>query len=135
MQPSLMTLKILLPFQIFADKTGITRIVAETRAGSYGILPRRLDCVAPLVPGILIYENDEEGEIYVAVDEGILVKTGPNVFVSVRNAIDGTDLRQLQEAVELEFLDLNEREQNVRSVLAKMESGFIHRFTEFQHGR
>ena len=134
MQPSLMTLKILLPFQIFTEKTGITRIVAETRAGSYGFLPQRLDCVAPLVPGILIYENEEEGEVYVAVDEGVLVKVGPNVSVSVRNAIGGTDLRQLHEAVEKEFLDLNEREQNVRSVLAKIESGFIRRFARFQHG-
>ena len=134
MQPSLMTLKILLPFQIFAEKTGIARIVAETRAGSYGFLPQRLDCVAPLLPGILIYENEEEGEVYVAVDEGVLVKVGQNVSVSVRNAIGGTDLRQLHEAVEKEFLDLNEREQNVRSVLAKIESGFIRRFAEFQHG-
>ena len=134
MQPSLMTLKILLPFQIFTEKTGIARIVAETRVGSYGFLPQRLDCIAPLVPGILIYENEEEGEVYVAVDEGILVKVGPKVSVSVRNAIGGTDLRQLHEAVEKEFLDLNEREQNVRSVLAKIESGFIRRFAEFQHG-
>ncbi len=134
MQPSLMTLKILLPFQIFTEKTGIARIVAETRAGSYGFLPQRLDCIAPLVPGILIYENEEEGEVYVAVDEGVLVKVGQNVSVSVRNAIGGTDLSQLHEAVEKEFLDLNEREQNVRSVLAKIESGFIRRFAEFQHG-
>ena len=134
MQQSLMTLKILLPFQIFAEKTSIARIVAETRAGSYGFLPQRLDCIAPLVPGILSYENEEEGEVYVAVDEGVLVKVGPNVSVSVRNAIGGTDLRQLHEAVEKEFLDLNEREQNVRSVLAKIESGFIRRFAEFQHG-
>ncbi len=134
MQQSLMTLKILLPFQIFAEKTSIARIVAETRAGSYGFLPQRLDCIAPLVPGILSYENEEEGEVYVAVDEGVLVKVGPNVSVSVRNAIGGTDLRQLHAAVEKEFLDLNEREQNVRSVLAKIESGFIRRFAEFQHG-
>jgi F-type H+-transporting ATPase subunit epsilon len=33
--------------------------------------------------------------------------------------------------VEREFLDLNEREQSVRSVMAKMESGFIRRFAEF----
>jgi hypothetical protein len=29
--PTLMHLKILLPFQIFAEKTGVSRIVAETR--------------------------------------------------------------------------------------------------------
>jgi F-type H+-transporting ATPase subunit epsilon len=128
-----MTLKVLLPFQVFAEKTGVTRIVAETREGSFGILPRRLDCVAALAPGILIYENEIEGEVYLAVDEGVLIKTGLDVLVSVRNAIAGTDLGKLRDSVEREFLNLDEREQSVRSALAKMESGFIRRLAEFHH--
>src|SRR5277367_7062672 len=113
MPPALMNLRILLPFQVFAEKIGVSRIVAETRQGSFGLLPRRLDCVAALVPGILIYETEAEGEVYLAVDEGVLVKTGPDVLVSVRNAIAGTDLGQLREAVEREFLHLDEREKSV----------------------
>lgn len=131
MPPTLMTLKVLLPFQVFAEKTSVSRIVAETREGSFGLLPHRLDCVAALVPGILFYETEAEGEICVAIDEGVLVKTGMDVLVSVRNAIGGTDLGQLHAAVEREFLKLNEREQSVRSVMAKMESGFIRRLAEF----
>jgi F-type H+-transporting ATPase subunit epsilon len=132
-QPTLMNLKILLPFGIFAEKTDVSRIVAETFEGSFGLLPRRLDCVAALAPGILIYETETEGEVYVAVDEGVLVKSGLEVLVSVRNAIGGTDLGQLREAVEREFLNLNDREQSVRSVMAKMESGLIRRLAEFHH--
>ncbi len=129
----LMNLKVLLPFQIFAEKTGVSRIVAETRQGAFGLLPHRLDCAAALTPGILIYETDADGEVYLAVDEGVLVKTGPDVRVSVRRALRGTDLGSLRAAVEREFLTLDEHEQNVRSVMAKMESGFIRRFAEFQH--
>jgi len=132
-QTTRMNLKVLLPFQVFAEKTGVTRIVAETREGSFGLLPHRLDCVAALAPGILIYEDEVEGEVYVAVDEGVLVKTGLDVLVSVRNAIAGRGLRKLREAVEREFLNLDEREQAVRSVLVKMESGFIRRLAEFHH--
>jgi len=132
-QKVLMNLKILLPFGIFADKTGVLRIVAETPEGSFGLLPHRLDCVAALVPGILIYENGSEGELYVAVDEGVLVKTGLDVIVTVRNAIGGTDLGQLREAVEREFMNLSDREQGARTVMAKMESGFIRRLAEFHH--
>jgi F-type H+-transporting ATPase subunit epsilon len=132
-QPTLMTLKVLLPFQIFVEKTGVSRIVAETREGSFGLLPHRLDCVATLPPGILIYETESDGEVFVAVDEGVLVKTGPDVLVSVRNAMGGTDLGRLREAVEREFLNLAEREQSVRSALAKMESGLIRRLAEFHH--
>ena len=133
MQQILINLKILVPFRIFADKTNVSRIVAETRDGSFGLLPHRLDCVAALTPGILLYENETEGEIYVAVDEGVMVKSGLNVLVSVHNAIGGTDLGKLREVVEKEFLNLNEREQNVRSVMTKMESDLINRLAEFHH--
>lgn len=133
MPTTLMNIKILLPFQVFADRIGVSRIVAETYAGSFGLLPQRLDCVAALTPGILIYETEAEGEVYVAVDEGVLVKIGPDVLVSVRNAIAGTELGQLREAVEREFLHLDEREQSVRSVLAKMEGDLMRRMASFHN--
>ena len=129
-----MNLKILLPFKVFADKSGVSRIVSETHAGSFGLLPLRRDCVAALTPGILIYETAAEGEVFVAVDGGVLVKTGPNVLVSVRRAMRGADLGQLRQAVEDEFLALDAHEQNVRSVLTKLETGFLRRFATLQHG-
>lgn len=128
-----MNLKILLPFKVFSEKKGVLRIVSETRAGAFGLLPHRRDCVAALTPGILIYETAADGEVFVAVDDGVLVKTGPDVLVSVRRAMVGADLSQLREAVEQEFLVLDEREQNVRSVMAKLETGFLRRFATFQH--
>ncbi|MDA3874643.1 MAG: F0F1 ATP synthase subunit epsilon [Kiritimatiellae bacterium] len=131
---SLMNLKILLPFGVFTTEIGVSRIVADTNGGSLGILPHRMDCVASLTPGIFVYEIGENGEAYIAVDDGILIKTGLDVLVSVRNAIGGLDLNDLQEAVEKEFMVLNEREQNVRSVMTKMESAFIRRIAAFSHG-
>jgi F-type H+-transporting ATPase subunit epsilon len=133
MPSTLMNLKVLLPFQIFAEKTDVLRIVAETGEGSFGLLPQRLDCVAALEPGILIYETKAEGEVYLAIDEGVLVKTGPDVLVSVRRALAGMDLAQLRAMVEREFLTLDENEQSVRAVMAKLETGFIRRFAHFQH--
>jgi F-type H+-transporting ATPase subunit epsilon len=128
-----MNLKVLLPFKIFAEKTGVLRVVAETGAGSFGILPHRLDCVAALTPGILVFETEADGEAFLAVDEGVLVKTGVDVLVSVRNAIGGTDLDKLREAVEQEFFNLDEQEKSMRSVMAKLESGIIRRFATFHH--
>lgn len=128
-----MHLKILLPFGIFADQSSVSRIVAETRGGSFGLLSRRRDCVAALEPGILIYETDDGSESFVAIDAGILVKAGRDVLVSVRQALGGADLGQLRETVEREFLTVDEDAQSVRSVMAKLESGFLRRFTTFQH--
>jgi F-type H+-transporting ATPase subunit epsilon len=129
-----MNLKILLPFQIFADVAGVLRIVAQMREASFGLLPHRRDCVAALAPGILIYETSSEREAYVAVDEGILVKAGADVLVSVRRAISGTDLSQLHQAVEREFLAVNVQEDGARAVMAKLEASFLQRLGAFQHG-
>lgn len=125
-----MNLKILLPFSVFARVSGVKRIIAETRRGAYGILPNRLDGVGALVPGILTYETKTGGETYVAVDEGILVKAGPDVLISVRKAIGGRALGELNEAVRQELLELDEREKDVRSVLVKLETGFIRQLQE-----
>ena len=129
-----MRLKVLLPFQVFTDKSDVLRIVAETKECSFGLLPHRLDCVAALVPGILTCETEADGEVFIAVDEGVLVKTGADVLVSVRRAVGGKDLGQLHDLVDKEFLTHTEQEQNVRSVIAKLETGLLRRLATFQHG-
>jgi F-type H+-transporting ATPase subunit epsilon len=130
-----MNLQILVPYRLFIEKTNVRRIQLETSAGSFGFLPARLDCVAALIPGIFAYEAEREGESYVAIDAGILVKTGRDVRVSVRHAIQGPDLAALKSSVEQEFLKRDIQEEDLRKIMAKMESGFIRRFAEFFHER
>ena len=133
MPQQLISLKVLLPFEVFAEKSGVSRVVAETREGSFGLLPHRLDCIAALAPGILTYETDVDGEVFVAVDEGVLVKAGMNVLVSVRRAQSGKDLSQLRAAVERDFLTLDEHEKSERSTLAKLEGGLVSRMAALQN--
>jgi F-type H+-transporting ATPase subunit epsilon len=129
-----MNLKILLPSRIFLDLKRVSRIVAETREGSFGLLPHRLDCVAALVPGVLAYTLDDD-TAYLAVDQGVLVKSGADVMVSVRQAIKGTTLSELHETVKREYLSLDRREHDVRTAVARMESALLGRFAEFRHER
>lgn len=126
-----MDLTVLLPYRIFTEVSNVWRVVAETDLGSFGFLPQRLDCVAALVPGILTYET-EDGEVkYLAVDEGVLLKAGSQITVSVRNAVGGADLGKLHETVRKEFVELDESERKIRSVMAKMERGFIYSLEKF----
>ena len=134
MLQNLMQLKILLPFKVFAEKQNVSRIVAKTAQGFVGFLPNRLDCAVALTPGILTYESEGGDEIFTAVDEGILVKSGTDVLISVRGAIGGSDLNTLHETVRQDFMREDEQEKNIRFALSKLESGFIHRFVELQHG-
>ena len=126
-----MRLRVLLPFRVFADTTGVSHIVAETHEGSFGMLPRRRDCVAALVPGILTYQSEADGEVFIAVDEGVLVKIGDEVRVSVRRAARGTDLDTLRDAVRHDYLALDVLAQGARAATQKLESGFVSHFARF----
>lgn len=124
----MMTLEIFLPFGVFMAESNIRQIVVETAEGSFGLLPQRLDCVAALVPGILIYQT-RSTEVYVAIDAGVLVKTGSDVAVSVRHAVAGSALDQLHDTVEQDFLKQSIQEQQLHSVFKKMESDFMSRLS------
>ena len=126
-----MYLKILLPFRIFSEQPDVSRIVAETGEGSFGLLPHRRDCVAALVPGILTYQSDAQGEVFVAVDEGVLVKIGNQVHVSVRRASRGVDLADLRDAVQRDYLKLDALQLGARAATQALESGFVSRFARF----
>ena len=127
-----MQLRVRLPFGVFADIDGVTRIVITTPSGSFGLLPHRLDCAAGLVPGVLTYSTQDGGEQHLALDEGVLTKAGNDVLVCVRRAVGGADLGRLRQAVEREFLSLSEQEREVRATLAHLESTFIRHLVELQ---
>lgn len=126
-----MKLKILLPAEVFIDQE-VTRVIAEAENGYFCLLPRHIDFVAALVPGILSFVSQEGNEVFFAVDEGILVKSGSEVLVSTRNVMRGPDLGSLKQTVEEQFQALSEQEKKARSAIAKMESSFIRRFLKFQ---
>lgn len=129
-----MNLKILLPTEILVD-TPVRKIVAEAENGAFCLLPRHVDFVAALVPGILAFEDSKGQETLVALDQGVLVKQGSEVRVSSRNGVIGEALGALRRTVEEKFEQLDEREQNVRSVIARIEAGFLRRFVEIEtHG-
>jgi F-type H+-transporting ATPase subunit epsilon len=125
-----MDLKILLPYKVFAKIKNVDSIVAETSEGSFGVLPQRLDCVAILVPGIFTYKTDKVH--YLAVDEGLLVKTGDEVMVSVRNAAGGAELGKLADTIQNEFKKISADDEKVRYMASRLETGFLARLKKFQ---
>lgn len=127
-----MTLRVLLPEKVVLERE-VTKVVAEGQNGSFGLLPRHVDYVEALVPGILSFVpvgNEDEG--FAAVDEGVLVKCGAEVLVSVRNAVVGPELGRLEETVRSRFEQVDEREQAMRTALAKLESEVVHRFVDIE---
>ncbi len=129
-----MNLKVLLPTEVLIEEDA-TKVIAEAPNGFFCLLPKHADFVAALVPGILSFETTGGREEFIAVDQGILIKCGQEIFVSARNAMRGPDLGQLKRTVVEKFEALDEREKTARSAMARIEAGFVRRFLEIQgHG-
>lgn len=129
-----MKLKVLLPSEVLIDEK-VTKVVAEAENGSFCLLPRHVDFLAALVPGLLSFVSPQGAEEFLAIDEGILIKCGPEVVVSTRNAVRGPDLGMLEQTIEERFQHLNDLEKTARSAFAKLEANFIRRFMDLEkHG-
>ena len=126
-----MHLRILLPTRILVDSP-VIKIIAEAENGSFCLLPRHIDMVAALTPGLLAFTNNEGKEEFAAIDEGVLVKHGPEVLISVRNAVRGTDLGLLRLMITETFEALDDREKRARGALARLEADFVRRFIELR---
>lgn len=129
---ALMQLKVVLPTKVFLELDAVCRIVVETSAGAYGLLPQRLDCVSAVVPGILTYETAGGDEVFVAHDEGVLVKYGSQVLMSTRRAFSGSDLNLMHRQLREQILDQGEDELAQQQLQTRLESGFLRRFAEFR---
>ncbi|ETW98246.1 MAG: F0F1 ATP synthase subunit epsilon [Candidatus Entotheonella factor] len=134
-----MRLKVITPTEVLID-TDVTKVIAEAENGAFCLLPRHVDFVATLVPSLLAFTSQtdtlqanpsqESRETVLAVDEGVLVKCGPEVMVSTRRAVQSPDLGQLRQAIEIEFRMLDEREAMARATLAKLEADTVRRFVK-----
>lgn len=126
-----MQLKIALPTETLVDE-GVVKVIAEAENGMFCILPRHIDFVAALVPGVLYFYPSVGQESFAALDEGILVKCGPDVLVSALKGVRGTDLGRLESMIETSFLQLDESERKARSALARLEAGTLRGFRDLQ---
>ena len=126
-----MRLKLLTPTEVLVDETA-ARINAEGPDGQFCLLPRHRDWVAALVSGIVGFITPGGDEIFIAVDQGVLVKSGDEVLISVRRAVRDGDLARLREVVETRFRHYDDQEKAARGAIARLEAGVIRRFLELQ---
>ena len=124
-----MQLTLYLPSEVLIDDE-VNKIIGESPVGSFCLLPRHIDYLTALVPGILCYVPPSGEEHFLAVDGGLLVKQQDRVQVVTRRAVRGA-LGQLQKEVESMLTDVDEKEKTTRTALARLEAGFLRRFMEF----
>lgn len=128
-----MRLRVCTPTAIPID-VEVAKVVVESTAGSFCMLPRHVDVVAVLASGLLSYVVDGV-EAFVAVDGGTLVKAGDQVRVSTPRAMASPRLELVAAAVHEEFRVRSDREREARSALARMEADVLHATLELDEQR
>ncbi|MBN2140226.1 MAG: F0F1 ATP synthase subunit epsilon [Desulfovibrionaceae bacterium] len=127
-----MRLRVILPSETLVDES-VSEVAAEGPQGRFCLLPRHVDYVTGLVPGILSYLAKDGGESFLALNGGLLVKQGPEVMVSTRQAVTGT-LGELEVRVRGMLGEVDEKERVARAAVARLEADFVRRFMGFGHG-
>lgn len=130
-----MRLLITVPTHVLLDEP-VVKVVAESPAGSFGLLPRHLDLATLLVPGLLTFTRPDGEEAIVAVDHGTLIKVGDRVRVACRRALLAGDPQEAEQAVRERFLHESEREKLARAALARLEIDVVRRLGQLRgrHG-
>ena len=131
MSANAMKLKVWLPSEVLFEED-VSRIRAEAQNGWFGLLPKHIDFVTALVPGVMTFQPCGQPEEYLAIDSGILVKCGAEVAVSTRQAVRGKNLDLLKEEVERQFIARQEREKAARALEAKLEADLVRRLFEVE---
>ncbi len=117
-----------MPKSVLLDRK-VDKVTAEAVNGEFCMLPRHIDFVTALAPGIMSFVVDGN-ETFVAVDGGVLVKQGDSVIVSSPRAVVGPGLGELQETVLSEFIKIDDSERRARSAMAKLEADIVRKFIE-----
>ncbi|MGE0311715.1 MAG: F0F1 ATP synthase subunit epsilon [Lautropia sp.] len=110
----------------------VVKLVARGADGSFCLLPRHADVVAALVPGIAVATDVDGVEHFIAADEGLLVKVGPDVLVSVAHAVLGHDVDDLREALDARLAALDDEARRARSALARLEASALRGFLDLE---
>lgn len=124
-----MRLEVLLPSKVLLDDA-VVKVVARAENGSFCLLPRHVDFVTALPPGILRFVSASGDERFLGIDEATLVKCGGRVSVATAAAVEAPGLDELASAVARAFLELDERARLTRTAMARLEASVVRRFME-----
>lgn len=123
--------RIIIPRHLFHHEE-MAKVRVFASHGEFCLLPRHIDCVADIKPGMVSCLTADGEKRLFAVDGGILVKRGREVMLSTPRAVRGDDEASLREEVSGFFTRLAEREKRTRSALRRIEADFVRTLVEVE---
>jgi F-type H+-transporting ATPase subunit epsilon len=119
-----MTLHLLVPGRLVPPRP-CRKLRGQASYGSFTLLPRHLDGLIALSAGLMRCTDGDGRAIWLAVDEGLLVKQGRQVTIMTPRYGEDSDPEQLAAAVQSGLLIQDEHERRARAAMAGMEASLV----------
>ncbi len=104
------------------------KVTFETLSGFYTLLPKHVDFVAAMKSNIVRYTDENGKERFVACHQGIVVKKGDSVTMSVQGAVLSDALANLPQDLANDFKKKEEERKKLNLAMARLEIGLIRGF-------
>lgn len=121
-----MRLLLSVPTGVLVDER-VAKVSARSDMGSFTILPRHADGAVLLLPGLLSYTLETGDEVFVAADEGVLVKADDDVRVACQRAVVAGALSNAELVLRERMHQRDESERRARAALSRLEAEVIRR--------
>jgi len=115
-------LRVITPTEIVLS-CPIQKITIEGIEGFRTLLPKHMDFITALKPGIMTYMTQDSQIQYLACNQGLCVKCGDTVSISTPWAIISDNLSHLKIRIKQAFQEMEQERKEVGVSLARLEIG------------
>lgn len=132
MSDSLFTLRIVTPPKTAEKRIKAIRLKDET--GFFGIMKGHINFVTALVPSLCYYLDENDREVFLAVDGGIVsIKEGMMTITS-REIFESDDAEKLSEIIENTMVKRDSSERSFLNMIKGIERSFMEKTLESVRG-
>ena len=117
-----MELKVVTPIEVILS-CPIQKITIEGIDGFRSLLPKHIDFITALKPGIMTYVTTDNATKYLACNQGLFVKCGTQVSISTPWAVISDDLEHLKHHIKQNMAEMEQERKEVGVSMARLEIG------------
>ena len=132
MSDTLFTLRIVTPPKTAEKRIKAIRLKDET--GFFGIMKGHINFVTALVPSLCYYLDENDREVFLAVDGGIVSIKGGMMTITSREIFESDDAEKLAEIIENTMVKKDSSERSFLNMIKGIERSFMEKTLESVRG-
>ena len=132
MSDSLFTLRIVTPPKITEKRVKAIRL--KDGSGFLGIMKGHINFVTAIEPSLCYYLDENDREVFLAVDGGIVSIKGGMVTITSREIFESGDAEKLAEIIENTMVKRDSSERSFLNMIKGIEQSFMEKTLEFIRG-